>query len=125
MIKYTTTHCGISLIEDSGVYYYIDKYDKKISIDFDSVWNFRYNIGIVKLNGKYGFITTTNTNVTLTDFDDIFVYNEHFLICFYDGKWGVIDLNLNLIVPCKYKDRTLITQNIIDNYMRILKIKSF
>lgn len=117
--------CGIQLIEDNNGFYYIDEYNTQISIYFDSAWNFCENIGIVKLNGKYGFITTTNTNVTLTDYDDVFVYNKQYLTCVCDDKWGIIDLNLNLIVPCKYKKRALITQNIIDNYMRIFKIKSF
>ena len=58
----------------------------------------------VRLNGKYGFIDKSGTEVTPCKYDYANPFSEGLACVKLNGKYGFIDKSGTEVIPCKYDD---------------------
>ena len=58
----------------------------------------------MQLNGKWGFIDKTGTNVIACKYDDIRNFSEGLAAVQLNGKWGFIDKTGSNVIDCNYDD---------------------
>jgi hypothetical protein len=100
-------HEGLAAIVLHGRVGYIDTLNHiVIEPQFDEMKNldgFSHGLAAVKLNGKYGFINKKGEFVLKPEYDYADNFRTNHLATIKSGnKFGAIDLNGEVVVPCKF-----------------------
>ena len=72
----------------------------KIYDDIDRI--FPDGLASVRLNGKWGFVDTTGSEVIPCKYDYAYGFFEGFAKVELDDKWGFIDTTGREVIPCIY-----------------------
>ena len=64
--------------------------------------NLSNNLRLVKLNGKYGFIDKSGTEVIPCKYDEADSFREGLAKVVLKGKYGFVDKTGTEVIPCKY-----------------------
>ncbi|MBR1884116.1 MAG: WG repeat-containing protein, partial [Clostridia bacterium] len=97
---------GYFIVTVGGKNGLIDRTGKEIgSIKYDDVEFFNCERAKVKLNGKYGYITTDGVEIIKPVYEEASdVYNDGVAVVKLGGKYGVIDKDGNVILCFEYDD---------------------
>ena len=60
------------------------------------------DLGIVRLNGKWGVINTEGKEVVPLKYDDVEYFHEGLAAVKLNGKWGFVDKEGKEVIPLKY-----------------------
>ena len=60
------------------------------------------DLGIVRLNGKWGVINTEGKEVVPLKYDDVDYFSEGLAAVKLNGKWGFVDKEGKEVIPLKY-----------------------
>lgn len=95
---------GLCQVKKDGLYGFVnDKGDIQIPTDYDKIYNFENGITIAKLNGQYGAIDVNNKVVIPfgLPYEDVRGFRNGLAkVKDQNGKWGAINTEGFLIVPC-------------------------
>ena len=69
---------------------------------YDYVAEYSEGLAWVRLNGKYGFIDKSGTEVIPCKYDYAYFFSEGLAEVKLNGKYGFIDKSGRLVIPCKY-----------------------
>ena len=69
---------------------------------YDYVAEYSEGLAWVRLNGKYGFIDKSGTEVIPCKYDNAVPFNEGLASVELNGKFGFVDKSGSLVIPCKY-----------------------
>ena len=69
---------------------------------YDYVDEYSEGLAWVRLNGKYGFIDKSGTEVIPCKYDWAFSFSEGLASVKLNGKYGFIDKSGTLVIPCMY-----------------------
>ncbi|MDQ1165143.1 WG repeat-containing protein [Flavobacterium sp. SORGH_AS_0622] len=85
-------------------YGFIDiKTGKEITpLKYDEVDSFEDGAGVVKLDGKYGFINREGKEITAVKYDQVTYSVDRLVKVRLQQKWGIIDREGKEIIPVKY-----------------------
>ena len=72
----------------------------KIYDDIDRI--FPDGLASVRLNGKWGFVDTTGSEVIPCKYDYTYGFSNGLAKVELDGKWGYIDKTGRVVIPLKY-----------------------
>jgi uncharacterized membrane protein YhaH (DUF805 family) len=71
---------------------------------YDNVDDFSEGLALVELNGKYGYIDDTGTEVIPLKYDGAWDFSEGMSLVLLKGKYGYIDKTGKEVIPLKYDD---------------------
>ena len=71
---------------------------------YDEAYSFRDGLAPVKLNGKYGFIDKTGSEVIPLIYEGASTFSEGLAVVKTNGKYGFIDKKGKLVIPAKFED---------------------
>ena len=74
----------------------------EVPCKYDDAWAFFEGLAAVKLNGKYGFINNTGTEVIPCQYDDAWSFSEGVAAVKLSGKWGLIDKTGKTVIPFQH-----------------------
>ena len=94
----------------------------KIYDDIDRI--FPDGLASVRLNGKWGFVDTTGSEVIPCKYDYAYGFFEGFAKVELDGKWGYIDNKFNILIPCQYDSCCPAGRNLSKIYQYYNNIKT-
>src|SRR5215470_6777971 len=70
---------------------------------YEEVYLFTDGLARVNLNGKYGFIDKSGTEVIPLKYDNASIFfHDELVPVKLDGKYGFIDISGAEVIPCKY-----------------------
>ena len=69
---------------------------------YDAAWSFSGGMAAVSLNGKYGYIDETGSEVIPCRYDAAGRFSEGLATVKLHGKWGYIDKTGGEVIPCQY-----------------------
>jgi hypothetical protein len=76
-----------------------------IQVRYEEVLLFTDGLARVKLNGKYGFINKSGTEVIPPKYDNASIFfRDELPLVKLNGKYGFIDMSGTEVIPCKYDD---------------------
>ena len=83
---------------------YIDATDGKeiVPCKYEHTDSFSEGLGIVRLNGKYGYVDTNGTEVILCKYDGTTGFYGGLAKVELNGKYGYIDKSGTEVIPCQY-----------------------
>ena len=82
--------------DENGLWGYVSGW--VIQPIYDKVYEFSHGLGMVKLNGKYGFIKEDGTYLFEPIFEDANSFSDGVAPVKKDGKWGIINIDGNWIL---------------------------
>ena len=97
--------CMVRLDQESGYLYgYVNEQGvEQIPVEYDHLYSFENGITIAKKDGRYGAIGLNNNTVIPFNlpYEDVRGFrNGHASVRDANEKWGVIDTEGKLVVPC-------------------------
>lgn len=101
---YPCDEVKISKVECNDKWGYIDTTNGKeiVPCKYEHTDYFSEGLGIVRLNGKYGYVDTNGTEVIPCKYDDTTGFHGGLAEIKLNGKYGYIDKNGIEVIPCQY-----------------------
>ena len=91
--------------------------DEQIAVKYDDVCSFENGLAVAKLNGLYGIINEQDDVVVPfnLDYPDVRgLSNGYATMRGHNGKWGAIDANGQVVIPCEYDSFIVFDENGVD-----------
>ncbi len=94
---------GLSKVNTGGIYYFVDKNQKKVSKQYSTVTEFHDGLCVVGNGGKFGVIDSLGKEVIPLQFQNAkTMFSEGLLGVQKNGKWGFIDQQGEIVFPFEY-----------------------
>jgi hypothetical protein len=109
---------GHAIIEENEKYRFIDKHgviSKEVYDEIDYPGFILEDIGMVKQNGKYGFVDSSGKVVIPIKYNAALECTHGIVAVNEKGKWGIFDFEGRMIIKPKFEDA------VIDDGVKVLK----